>query len=192
AVGDRRARRAASSVVRPEHVVIDEKLRTSSKEVCQRGFPVLGLESVLLVDPDPGQLPPLPRQVVTAASVLLLRLEQLESRCQPFFTRSRLLLCHRSSLSLSVFVIVAIVLDEGLQSTDRRIPFGRDLVEGAPRLLETLGLQLVDPLASATEISHQPNAAKGAQLLGDCLASDAGTLAEVRDGKRTSDTEPAD
>src|SRR5205814_7843609 len=99
AVGDRRARRAASSVVRPEHVVIDEKLRTSSKEVCQRGFPVLGLESVLLVDPDPGQLPPLPRQVVTAASVLLLRLEQLESRCQPFFTPSRLLLCHRSFLS---------------------------------------------------------------------------------------------
>src|SRR5205814_4961783 len=92
---------------------------------------------------------------------------------------------------LSVFVIGAIVLDEGLQSTDRRIPFGRDLVEGAPRLLETLGLQLVDPLASATEISHQPNAAKGAQLLGDCLASDACTLTEVRDGERTFDTEPA-
>src|SRR5438552_1020542 len=50
---------------------------------------------------------------------------------------------------LSVFVIVAIVLDEGLQSSDRRIPFGRDLLEGAPRPLEALGLQLVDPLASA-------------------------------------------
>src|SRR5204863_2086335 len=93
-------RRAASSVVGPEHVVIDEKLGASSKEVWQRGFAVLGLESVFLIDPDPRQLPPLPRQVVTVPSVLLLRLEQLESRCQPFFPRSRLLLCHRSSLSL--------------------------------------------------------------------------------------------
>src|SRR2546425_5738683 len=40
-------------VVGPEHEVVDEELRAPSEEVCQRGAPLVGLESIFLVDPNP-------------------------------------------------------------------------------------------------------------------------------------------
>jgi hypothetical protein len=46
--------------------VVDEELRTPSEEVRQRGVPFIGLESVLLVDPDSRQLLTSPRQLVAA------------------------------------------------------------------------------------------------------------------------------
>ena len=46
-------------------MMIDEDLR-ASEEVCQRGAPLVGLKSILLVDPNPRQLLPLPRQLVAA------------------------------------------------------------------------------------------------------------------------------
>src|SRR5439155_820857 len=62
-VRDRRAGRTPRRVVGPEHEVVDEELRTPSEEVCQRGAPLVGLESILLVDPNPRQLLPPPRQL---------------------------------------------------------------------------------------------------------------------------------
>src|SRR5262249_57232668 len=96
AVRDRRAGRAAGGEVGPEHEVVDEELRAPAKEVCQRGAPLLGLESIRLVDPDPGQLLPLPRQLVAAPRELLLRLEQLEPRGEPLLTGPGPVLRHRS------------------------------------------------------------------------------------------------
>src|SRR5687767_6393292 len=55
AVGNRRTGRTAGRVVRPEHEVIDEKLRATAEEVCERGAPVVGLEAVLLLDRYPWQ-----------------------------------------------------------------------------------------------------------------------------------------
>jgi hypothetical protein len=98
AVRDSRAGRTPRRVVGPEHEVVDEKLRAPSEEVCQRGAPLIGLESVLLVDPNPRQFLPPPRQLVAAPRELLLRLEQLEPRCQPLFTCPSLVLRHRSYL----------------------------------------------------------------------------------------------
>src|SRR5207245_8545594 len=72
AVRDRRAGRAAGGVVGPEHEVVDEELRAPSEEVRQRGAPLVRLESILLVDPQPRQLLPPPRQVVAAPRELLL------------------------------------------------------------------------------------------------------------------------
>jgi hypothetical protein len=46
--------------------VVDEELRAPSEEVCQRGGSLIGLESVLLVDPDPRQLLTPVRQLVAA------------------------------------------------------------------------------------------------------------------------------
>jgi hypothetical protein len=63
-VRDRRAGRTPRRVVGPEHEVVDEELRAPSEEICQRGAPFIGLESVLLVDPDPRQLLTSPRQLV--------------------------------------------------------------------------------------------------------------------------------
>jgi hypothetical protein len=99
AVRDRRAGRTPRRVVGPEHEVVDEELRVPSEEVCQRGTPLVGLESILLVDPNPRQflLPP-PRQLVAAPRELLLRLEQLEPRCQPLFTCPGPVLRHRCCL----------------------------------------------------------------------------------------------
>src|SRR5439155_23484259 len=65
----------------------DEDLRAPAEEVCQRGTPLVGLESILLVDPNPRQLLPPPRQLVAAPCELLLRLEQLEPRCEPLSFR---------------------------------------------------------------------------------------------------------
>src|SRR2546423_11663238 len=101
-VRDRRAGRTSRRVVGPEHEVVDEELRAPSEEVCQRGAPLVGVESVLLVDPDPRQLLPSPRQLVALPRQLLLRLQQLEPRRQPLFTCPRLVLGHRSSPYVSL------------------------------------------------------------------------------------------
>jgi hypothetical protein len=53
-VRDRRAGWTPRSVVGPEHEVVDEELRASAEEVCQRGVPLIDRESVLLVDPTHG------------------------------------------------------------------------------------------------------------------------------------------
>jgi hypothetical protein len=65
-VRDRRTGRTPRRVVGPEHVVVDEELRAPSEEVQQRGAFIIGLESVLLVDPNPRKLLPSPRQLVAA------------------------------------------------------------------------------------------------------------------------------
>src|SRR6266568_4640042 len=67
-----------------------------SEEVRQRGGPLVGLESILLVDPHPRQLLPPPRQVVAAPRELLLGLEQLEPGREPLFTCPDSVLRHRS------------------------------------------------------------------------------------------------
>src|SRR5438034_2732737 len=73
---------------------------------------------------------------------------------------------------LSVSCIVAILLDECLQSIDRLIPIARDLIEGATSFLKTLRLELPDPFTPATAVPHQTRPPKRAQLLGDRLSSD--------------------
>src|SRR5208283_4623419 len=83
-VSDHRAGRTPRRVVGPEHEVVDEELRAPSKEVCQRGAPLVGVESILLVDPNPRQFLPPPRQLVAAPRQLLLLLEQPEPGCKPF------------------------------------------------------------------------------------------------------------
>src|SRR4029453_9720014 len=56
AVRDRRAGRAPGRVVGPEHEVVDEELRAPPEEIPQRGAPLVGVESELLVDRNPRQL----------------------------------------------------------------------------------------------------------------------------------------
>src|SRR5581483_2601098 len=69
-----------------------------SEEVRQRGAALIGLESILLVDPNPRQLLPSPRQLVAAPHKVLLGLEKLEPRREPLFTCSGLVLRHRYCL----------------------------------------------------------------------------------------------
>ncbi len=98
AVRDRRARGAAGGVVGPEHEVVDEELRAPGKEVRQRDVPLLGVESILLVDPHPRQLLPPLGQLVALPRELLFRREQIEPRREPFFPGPRLVHRRRSGL----------------------------------------------------------------------------------------------
>jgi hypothetical protein len=88
-----RSRTGTRRVVGPEHEVVDEELRAPSEEVLQRGAPLVGLESVLLVD-RPTAAPAAARQLVALPRVLLLRREQLESGLEPLLARSGLVLRH--------------------------------------------------------------------------------------------------
>src|SRR6266545_7724282 len=78
AVRDRRAGRTPCRVLGPEHEVVDEELRASSEEIGEGRCALVGLEAVLLVDSNPGQLLPPPRQFVATPRQRLLRLEQLQ------------------------------------------------------------------------------------------------------------------
>jgi hypothetical protein len=63
--------------------VVDEELRTPLEEVSQRGAPCVGVEVVVLVDPDPRQLLPSSRELVAAPGERFLLLEELEPGCAP-------------------------------------------------------------------------------------------------------------
>ena len=81
------AGRTPRRVIGPEHEVVNEELRAAPEEVCQRGAPRVGLEPVLLADPNPRKLLSPPRQLVAAPRQLLLFLEQLEPGGKPFLRR---------------------------------------------------------------------------------------------------------
>jgi hypothetical protein len=68
--------------------IVLKELRASPEEVRQRRAPRVGVEAILLVDPDPRQLLPPPRQLVALPRVRLLRFQQLEPRREPLFTGS--------------------------------------------------------------------------------------------------------
>jgi hypothetical protein len=86
--------------------VIDEELRISLEEIRERGTSVVGLESVVLVDRDPGQLLPLLRNGVAEPGVLLLACEELLARCKPLFTCSDLVIRHWLSPFLKRFTLL--------------------------------------------------------------------------------------
>src|SRR5437867_481704 len=82
--------------------MVDEELRAPLEEFSERDAPLIGVEAILLVDPDPRQLLPSPRELITAPSEFLFRLEQFEPRRQPLFTCPGHVLGHRSYVLPSV------------------------------------------------------------------------------------------
>ena len=70
--------------------MVDEELRATSEEIGEGRLALIGLEAILLVDSNPGQLLPLLRQLIAAPRQFLLGLEQLQPSCKPLFTRSSL------------------------------------------------------------------------------------------------------
>jgi hypothetical protein len=78
--------------------VIDEELRASSEEINERRFSFVGLEAVILVDSNPGQLLAFSRQLVAAPGQFLLGLEQFQPDRKPFLSCSSFTV-HNYSLS---------------------------------------------------------------------------------------------
>jgi hypothetical protein len=64
AIGHRRVDRAPRLVARSEHEVVDQELRAAVEDLGQSPRPVVGVELVLLLDRDPGQLTALVRQFI--------------------------------------------------------------------------------------------------------------------------------
>src|SRR5438552_688151 len=116
AVGDRRAGRTPCRVLGAEHEVVGEKLRAPAEEIGEGRRAVVGLEPVFLVDWDPGQLLPPPRQLVATPRQRLLGLEQLQPGGEPLFTGSNLVIGHCLSL-LSVISIPFICRTATTQDT---------------------------------------------------------------------------
>jgi hypothetical protein len=81
--------------------VIDEELGATPEELRQALGALLGVEDVLLLDRDPGQLLTHARDLVASAKVALLGFEQLSARRQPFLARSGLVVGHRFLLPVA-------------------------------------------------------------------------------------------
>src|SRR5229473_3359054 len=110
AVRDRRAGRTPCRVLGPEHEVIDEELRASSEEIGEGRCALVGLEAVLLVDSNPRQLLPPPRQFVATPRQRLFGLEQLQPGRKPLFTCSGLVIGHCFSPSCRYILVVTTVM----------------------------------------------------------------------------------
>ena len=78
-----------------EHEVVYEQLRAAVEEIGERLRAVLGLEPVVLLDRDPGQLAPLAGQLVAAPDELLLLLQQLVALGLPLLLRADPVLGHQ-------------------------------------------------------------------------------------------------
>src|SRR5436190_1810539 len=84
-----------------EHEVVDEQLRAPVEELGKGLLPIVRLEDVLLLDPDPGQLLASACQVVAPAHVFLLGVEQLPPCCQPLVSARGSVLSHHVSPSVA-------------------------------------------------------------------------------------------
>src|SRR5579864_241971 len=82
-IREERTARAALLPSRSQHEVIDNQLVSPVKKLSQCLFSLWPLERVLLFHLFPGQLPPLPAQLVSQLGELFLFLQQLPSRRTP-------------------------------------------------------------------------------------------------------------
>src|SRR6266498_5974754 len=131
-VGDRGADGAARLVRRAEHEVVDEQLRATVEELGERLRPRLGLEAVVLLDRHPGELPPLPRELVAASGELLLFGEQLLAGRIEFLLCADLVLGHCLSSCMarcmgSSDYIVSKMANDAFKALAH--PLRRDIVE---------------------------------------------------------------
>jgi hypothetical protein len=107
-IGNRRAGRAPRLVVGAEHEGVNEELRASSEAISEGRSSFIGLEAILLLDANPGQLLPPLRQLVAASRQFLFGLEQLEPSRKPLFTCSGLMVIHRLLVCLFLVSCVAV------------------------------------------------------------------------------------
>jgi hypothetical protein len=75
--------------------VVDEQLAAAVEELSQRTRAGFGVEPVVLLDPDPGQLAPPARELIPEPRMLLLGLEELRTGCKPLLAGSDLVLAAR-------------------------------------------------------------------------------------------------
>src|SRR4029077_6359795 len=87
----------AVRVVRAEHDVVGEQLRAPVEELGEGLLAVLGVELVLLLDRDPGEIATLARDLLVSLRLLCLALCELVPPRLPFLAASNLVFRHLSS-----------------------------------------------------------------------------------------------
>src|SRR5918996_1544346 len=85
-------------VIRPVHDVVREELRAAIEQIGESPLPGVGVELVLLLDRDPGELEPLPLDLLVSLGVFRLELGQLVACRLPLVARSNLVPSHLVSL----------------------------------------------------------------------------------------------
>jgi hypothetical protein len=85
-------------VIRPVHDVVGEELGAAIEQIGESLLPVVGVELVLLRDHDPGELEPLPLDLLVSLSLCRLELCQLVACRLPLVARSDLVPSHLVSL----------------------------------------------------------------------------------------------
>ena len=95
----RTAGAGAQLVIGPEHDVVREQLRTPVEQLGECLLPVLGVELVLLLDRNPGQLPALLGHPPAELRVLGLELCKLIASRLPFLAGSYFVPRHRAASS---------------------------------------------------------------------------------------------
>src|SRR5207248_7124210 len=133
--------------------VVDEQLRAAGEEVGQGLRPGFGIERVVLLDRDPGQLAPPPGQVVPAARELLLVLQELVARRLPFLLRPDPVLGHRR-YCLHARCTVRYSEPNGSVSNDRRPRFCSHRRPDPPRRPRTAGLRERDDQRARRALRH--------------------------------------
>jgi hypothetical protein len=94
-VGDGGIDRVAGHIAGTEHEVVDQQLGAAVEQLGQGPGAVVGVEAVVLVDRDPGQLPALAGQLVAGPGVGLLALQQRLAGGLPLLRADNLVLGHR-------------------------------------------------------------------------------------------------
>ena len=71
---------------RRQHELLHDELRPAVEQVGKRHAALRSFEDIILVDPNPGQLPAQPRHLVAAPCQVLLCGKQIAPCFQPLFT----------------------------------------------------------------------------------------------------------
>src|ERR1043165_2900213 len=101
--------------------MVDEELRSPSKEIGERDVSLVDVESILLVHSNPRELLPPLCDLVAASCQFFLGLEQLEPRREPFVPCSGHMLRHRSSLRCGVCDLVIVAAEVELARSNRTV-----------------------------------------------------------------------
>ena len=72
--------------------------------------------------------------------------------------------------------------NEGFEAVERVVPLGGDAVEVVAELVDGLGVELKEGMASGADAADNSGALEDAQVLGDGLAGEVGAVGELGDG----------
>jgi hypothetical protein len=109
------ATHALSNLAGSHHEMLDKELAAAVEQVGERHFALWPFEDVLLLDPDPRELAPLPTDLVALSRVGLFPLQECHTLLEPLLPRYDSVACYRCLDCLHYFVSFYSSLNRSLQ-----------------------------------------------------------------------------